>query len=400
MVNNNDALKKMGVIANASSIIVPSTSSQFKPVIGKPGDGSSPSMSVIDEYHEHATSDAYDTMLSGMGARQQPLMWVITTAGDNLAGPCYAKQLYIQDILTGAVEDERTFGLIYTIDPEDDWTSPEALRKANPNLDVSVNSEFLLNEQAKAIRNPRDQGRFKTKHLNIWVNSRSAYLNMESWAKCPAAPPLESLQGRRCWIALDLASKVDIAALEMLFPLGDGHYARYGKSYLPEATVEDPKNAHYQQWRDQGFLEVTDGNIIDFSRIEEDVLELCEMFEVTDVSYDPFQGTYLSTRLQDRGVSVVEFKQTVERLSDPMKTLDAWIQAGLLHHNCGPAHPMTWQLSNVVAKADRKDNVFPTKEREEKKIDNPVAQMMCVGRAIEGRPSGESAYETKELFVL
>jgi phage terminase large subunit-like protein len=401
MVENTPELKQAkGIVCNASNLNIPATASKFEPVIGKPGDGASPSMGICDEYHEHQTPDAHDTLLTGMGAREQPILWIISTAGDNTSGPCYARQLEVQDILAGAVEDERTFGIIYTIDEGDLWSDPAVLRKANPNLGVSVDEEFLLDMQQKAIRNPRDQGRFKTKHLNLWVNSRSAYFNMASWADCPSAPPIEEMAGRECHIALDLASKTDIAALEMIFPLGEGHYARYGKSYLPEDTVNDPANGHYFQWQEKGYIESTPGNILDFETIEDDVKAACETFQVLSVAYDPYQGNYLATRLMAQNVPMVEYRMTVASMSDPMKSLDAAIQAGKLHHNCGPDHPMTWQMGNVTAQADKKDNVYPTKERAEKKIDNPVACIMALGRALE-QPSGEdSAYENRGLMVL
>jgi phage terminase large subunit-like protein len=393
-----------GIDVNAKAIVIQADASVFRPLIGDPPDGSSPSFAIIDEYHEHDTSDALDTMVTGMGAREQPLLWVITTAGDNIAGPCYAKQLALQDILSGSVTDETVFGIVYTIDAEDDWTDPAVLRKANPNMGVSVSEEFLLNMQQQAIRTPREQGRFKTKHLNMWVNSRAAYFNMESWLRCPAAPPIEELRGRNCRIGLDLASTRDIAALEMLFDVshlyGDGHYARYGKSYLPEAVVEDPANAHYQQWRDQGHVELTGGNITDYAKIEQDIIDFCSMFNVIDVAVDPFQANYLITRLREKRVPALEYRQTVETMSTPMKTFDAWIVGGLLHHNCGPDHPMTWQMSNVTGKEDAKDNVYPRKERAEKKIDNPVAQIMCIGRVLADNENRTSIYEDRGLLVF
>jgi phage terminase large subunit-like protein len=168
------------------TISIPDTNSKFEPVIGKPGDGASPSCAIVDEYHEHPTEELYDTMRTGMGARSQPLMLVITTAGDDISGPCYAHQEELQQILEGVIEDEQRFGIIYTIDVDEDgkledWTTEEALIKANPNFGVSVDAEFLLAEQRDAIRDPRKQATFQTKHLNIWVQSASPWLNLHEW---------------------------------------------------------------------------------------------------------------------------------------------------------------------------------------------------------------------------
>jgi phage terminase large subunit-like protein len=403
MVERTPPLKKAkGIQVNARSMFILEQAAKFEPVIGKPGDGSSPSMGIVDEYHEHQTSDAHDTLQTGMGAREQPLMWVISTAGSDIAGPCYAKQLEVQDILSGAVEAERVFACIWTIDAEDDWSDPAVLRKANPNMGVSVGAEYLQEQQLAAIRNPRDQAKFKTKHLNVWVNARDAYFNGESWLRCPGAPEIHELAGRECVIALDLASKTDIASLEVLFDVsdmyGDGHKARYGRIYLPSVTIDDPKHAHYQQWRERGELDETDGNVIDFARIEEDVKDLCAEFRVLAVGFDPYQGTYLSTRLQDDGVPMLEYRMSVETMSDPMKSLDADIISGKLHHNCGTNHPMTWMMGNVTAKADRKDNVYPTKETADKKIDGPVALIQCYGLMANAEPG--TPYDGRDLLVI
>ena len=377
-------LSRFGVTVNAKSLVRIGDMSKFEPIIGKPGDGSSPHCSIIDEYHEHQTDDALATMETGMGAREQPLSFVISTAGDNLAGPCREDWQECQKILEGTIEDERTFALIYAADPDIDWTSETALRQANPNYDVSVSGEFLQAQLNEAINNPRKQGHFKTKHLNIWVQARDAYINMQRWAECAAdGISIHDMRGRRCWMGLDLASKVDIAALELLFELDGGKYARFGRYYLPEETVELPENQHYRKWRDMGLLTVTDGNIIDFNVIRDDVVSLASEYGVSAVGYDPHQATMLVTQLQDEGVPVVEFRPTVLNFSEPMKQVEALIRDRKLLHDGDEV--MTWSMSNVVAKLDAKDNVYPRKEREQNKIDPFVALCMAMGLAMQGK---------------
>lgn len=381
-------VEQFGITVNAKSLIRLGDMSKFEPVIGKPGDGSSPHCAIIDEYHEHATDDQLATMETGMGAREQPMSLVISTAGDNLAGPCREDWLECQKILEGVIEDERTFCLIYCADPEIDWTSETALRQANPNYDVSVSGEFLQAQLKEAINNPRKQGHFKTKHLNIWVQARDAFINMQRWSECyDPSLTLEDCRGLPCTIGLDLASKVDIAALELLFDLGGGRYARFGKYYLPEETVELPQNQHYRKWRDQGLLNVTDGNIIDFSVIKDDIVHLATEYGARAVGYDPHQATMLVTQLQDEGVPVIEFRPTVLNFSEPMKQVEALIRDRRLMHNGDEV--CTWSMSNVVARIDAKDNVYPRKERDENKIDPFVALCMAMGlamQAAENRP--------------
>lgn len=382
----------LGVTVNASNMVRLDDASKFEPIIGKPGDGASPHCAIVDEYHEHDTPDLYDTMLTGMGAREQPLLLVISTAGDNLAGPCYDDWLTVQKVLERTLDDETHFGVIYAADAEDDWTSEIALRKANPNAGVSVSIEFLQSQLQDAINNPRKQGTYKTKHLNLWVNARDAYINMQRWADCRRdGLTLAGYEGRACFIGMDLASKVDIAAIELLFPLDDGRFARFGRYYLPDETVQLPENDHYRGWSKAGLLTVTDGNIIDFGRILEDIEALAARFRVEALAYDPFQATMLVTELMNVGLPCIEVKPTVLNLSEPMKQIEALIRDRKLHHDGDPV--MTWMMSNVVAKEDAKDNVYPRKDRPEKKIDGFVALCMAMNRAMVVSESGDPFVE-------
>lgn len=387
---------------NASNISIPSTGAKFEPLIGKPGDGASPSCAIVDEYHEHPDPDQYDTMLTGMGARRQPLMLIITTAGDNLGGPCYDKRTSMIRILDGLTEDDEKFGIIYSVDDGNDWTTPEALVKANPNYGVSVGGDFLQSRQREGMENTRRAGVFKTKHLNLWLQARHAYFNIDRWDECRRPGlTLESLKGRRCRVALDLASKVDIAAMQFLFPLDMGRFAVLGRYYLPEETVAKAANDHYRGWAAAGHLVTTDGEIIDFDRIKDDILELASDFELVEVAYDPFQATHLATQLMAAGVPMIEYRQTVQTMSEPMKTFDSWITARKLEHDGNPV--MTWMMSNVVANEDAKDNVYPRKLRNEDKIDGPVAAIMAVGRHLAADGVGDpdaSVYETRGLLVV
>lgn len=373
-------LSYFGVDVNASNINIPDNGSRFEPVIGKPGDGSSPHCAIIDEYHEHKTDESLDTMETGMGAREQPLMLMITTAGDNLSGPCYQMQLDAQKMLDGVIESDQTFALIYTIDDGDDWTDIKTIKKANPNFGVSVSEDFLLARLQDAKNNSRKQSTFQTKHLNVWVGARNAYFNVDRWRQCAdTSLNLEDFVGRPCYLGLDLASKVDIAALEILFPLGDNDFVRFGRYYLPETAIENGVNEHYQAWAKDGWLTITEGEIIDFAKIKDDIVDLFTRFSVLVCAYDPFQATMLVTELMGQGVPVVEMRPTVQNFSDPMKTLDGLIRARRIRHNGDPV--MSWMVSNVVAREDAKENVYPRKDRAENKIDGVIALLMALGRS-------------------
>jgi phage terminase large subunit-like protein len=394
MCRTNPALTEyFGIDVNASNICIIKNGSKMEPIIGNPPDGSSPSCAIVDEVHEHKDSRLIDTMITGMGAREQPLMLYITTAGDNISGPCYQLQLEAQKVLEGVVKNDQLFAMIYGIDKDDDWSDPDVMRKANPNFGVSVSDDFLLSRLQDAKNNARKQSTFMTKHLNVWVGSRDAFFNVDKWKRCGDTIKLSDYYGKQIYIGLDLASRVDIAALEILIPDGDD-YIRFGKYYLPEAAV-DSGNEAYTQWAREGWLTVTDGEIIDFNEIKADILELVSTFEVQELAYDPFQATMLITELMAEGVPVVEMRPTVLNFSEPMKALDGLIRAGKIKHNNDPVQ--TWMISNVTAKEDAKDNVYPRKERPENKIDGAIALIMALGRC---QKKQETAINFDDLLTV
>lgn len=381
-----ELLEHYGVIVGAKNMHIPATASKFEPIIGRPGDGASPSMSITDEYHEHATSEQYDTMVTGMGAREQPIAWVITTAGSDTAGPCYALRQEVVDVLEGNVERDELFGIIYTIDEGVDWTSEEALRMANPNFDVSVSGEFLRTEQLRAISNPRDQATFKTKHLDLWVTAAFPFFNLELWDRL-GDPNLNEAEfyGLPCFIGLDLASKLDIAAVVRIFvrELDEViHYYAFPRFYIPQSRAEDPATRHYLGWVEQGHLIATPGDITDYDYIEADLKADAEKHWIDEIDADPYNATQLLTHLQGLvgANKVVEVPQTVAHLSEPMKETQAVIVASRIHHAGNPC--FAWQIGNMTAQEDRNQNVFPRKERPEKKIDGGVALILAMGAAL------------------
>lgn len=390
-------LQAYGVSVNASNLAVVETNSKFEPVIGKPGDGASPSCAIVDEYHEHKTPDLYETMQTGMGARSQPLMLVITTAGSDISGPCYMHQVELQKILEGVIENDQRFGIVFTIDEGDDWTTVEVLRKANPNFDVSVSGDFLLLQQRDAQADPRKQNVFKTKHLNVWVAAASPWLNLYNLqlAGDPSLT-LESHDWDGSVEGLDLASKQDIASRVRLLwrELEDGrHYYAISRNYVPEAAVEKDENKHYQGWVNSGHLIQTPGNMIDLEQIQEDLLEDAALVPPNEVAKDPWGGHQLGANVEAQGITVVDIPQQVRYLSEPMKEIAALVDSGRFHHDGNPAY--VWMLSNVEVKEDRNENVFPRKARASNKIDSAVATIIAMNRALAAVESpDESFWET------
>ena len=394
-----DLIAAAGIEVNAKSM-VRMDGSRFLPIVGKPGDGASPHCAIVDEYHEHQTSDQYDTMLTGMGARRQPLMLVISTAGDNIEGPCYDDWRTVERILEGTIVDEEHFGIIYTIDAGDDWTQPEALEKANPNIGVSVARDFLLARQREAVQNARHQYRFQIKHLNVWVASRSAFYNAAKFRELgDASVTLDAMKGRGCYVGLDLASKVDVAAVALWFPpVDDGPWTLIPRFYLPEDVLDEPEGERYRAWAADGYITLTDERSrIDLQRIQDDVEELASKVRILGVAHDPWQSAQIASNLEKAGLTMVEYRQTVQMMSEPMKDTEALVLSAAMRHDANPV--MSWMVGNVVAKTDAKDNVYPRKERDQDKIDGAVAWVMAHGMALR-EESTESVYRSRGLVVV
>lgn len=398
-----DLREAFGVKVNAQSLIIPANGSKFEPVIGKPGDGASPHCGIVDEYHEHDSDALFDTFRTGMGARKQPLLLAITTAGDNLAGPCKALQDDVEKVLEGSVNREELFGIVYTIDPEVDWTSDEALRMANPNYDVSVFGDFLQTEQRAAVANARKQGIFKTKHLNCWVGANLAYFNYQQWLDLgDATLRIEDFRGCPSAAALDLSSKRDIAARVVVFRKsisGKDHYYVFPRLYLPEAQASLPEKQHYQDWVLRGFLKTTPGGSIDYELIERDTIEEVRTSKIAEVCYDPWNAEQMAQAVEDSTrAKKVEIPQQARYLSDAMKLVDSLIADGRIHHDGNPC--MNWQMSNVVAHEDANENVLPRKARDEAKIDGAAALITAMVRAQVVEGSTGSVYSTRGIRTL
>jgi phage terminase large subunit-like protein len=381
MIEKSPGFKNtFGVEIFAKSMFCAETASRFEPIIGKPGDGQSSSFTVVDEYHQHDTAELYDTMLTGMGARTQPMMFAITTAGTNTAGPCKIMQEQVEKILNGTIRNDRVFGIIYTIDEEDDWTDLENWKKANPNYGISVEEEFLIQQLETAKQNPSKQNIIRCKHLNQWLTVDTAWMDMLKLAKCVDLALIpEKCKNMRCVIGLDLASKIDIAALIILF-FDETEFYCFGRYYSCRATVDKAQNQHYQTWELEGRLSVGEGERIDFGMIKDDLRELHRDYEVECVAYDPWQATQLAGEMTEEEMVMVEVRAGALSFSEPMKELEAVIYSGAFHYNGDPV--LTWMFANVVAHYDKKENIYPNKTREENKIDGVVALIMAMNAAI------------------
>lgn len=395
-----------GIDINAKTLTIADDGARFEPVIANPGDGASPSCWILDEYHEHDTPNQYDTALTGMGSRKQPLMLIITTAGFNIEGPCYQKHQEAIEMLEATVPNDELFAAVYTVDNPDDWAKPESVKMANPNMGVSVYSEYLQSQQAKAVRDTSFQNTFKTKHLNVWVAARSAFFNLETWNRCADETlDITDFSGQECIVGADLAGKLDLNAKIKLFWRdieGKRHYyCLQPEFYIPEDTVYNSDNkviaSKYQKWVNMGVLNATQGAEVDFREILEDIKADNQETPVLLTAVDPYGATNLTHQLDDEGLTPVTVQQNYQGMSDGMKEVQAAIESNRFHHD---GHPiMTWCIANVTGKyiPGSDDVVRPTKENADSKIDGAVALIMAIGQALLMESPQKSIYETTEL---
>jgi phage terminase large subunit-like protein len=311
-------------------------------------------------------------------------MSAITTAGSNLNGPCYEKRMDAVRVLEGSIEDDTLFAIIYCADEGDEWDSDAAMLKANPNLDVSVNRDFLIAQRNKARRSAEMQNSYKTKHLNLWCGSSISWMNMVAWQKQKREYVMDTFAHQRAWIGVDLASKKDLAAIAVLVPRGNEFFTFFD-FFAPEAAMEEnPKYRNLAQ-----YITFTPGNATDYAFIQARIEQLAAHFEIAEVAFDPWQAQFLMQRLLERGLPVTEFPHQVRTFSDPMKEVEALVLDGRLYH-CNPV--VDWMMGNVVVKQDAKENIYPTKERkndDKQKIDGVVALIMAMGRYLNSRDEGD-----------
>lgn len=390
------------------TITIPETHGVIKPIgrDSKTQDGLNPSFVLVDEYHAHPTAEMLNVMQNGMGARAQPLMYIITTAGFDQNGPCYQEE---RTMVTGILEQtiepspENVFGIIFSLDEEDDWTDEKVWVKANPNLGISVSLDFMRSQVSQALALPRKQNDVKTKNFNIWTQAASRWLTAESWDAC--FEPMKDLSGRNCFGGIDLSTTTDISAWVLCFPPIDleRKYTFLYRFYIPGDNIlerERIDKVPYSLWAEQGFVTVTPGNVIDYDYIEAQILADAEQYVIKEIAYDPYNATNITNNLSNEGLNMVPFRQGFTSMTGPSKDFEKRVLGKELNHGDNPV--IRWMVSCTEVAQDLAGNIKPIKPdrgKTGKRIDGTVASIMALDRAAQGG-TNESVYESRGVRVL
>jgi phage terminase large subunit-like protein len=352
----------------------------YKPLEWNPGkqDGLNAHFCCIDEYHAHPNDELYNVIRNSMGARRQPLLFTITTAGFNREAPCYKHRQYCAGVLSGNIKDDALFSVIYTLDEGDDWTNPAVWAKANPNWGISVNPRQLEQGLTEAKEFVHKEVEFKTKLLNVWTDTAMTWISDSDWKACDG---LDDLEGALCYGGLDLASTGDFCAFSLYFPEFHAIRSWY---WLPAETAYKRKDAAGQsirQWAADGHIELTDGNVTDYAFIKARVIQLAQQYDIKDIAFDRFNSSQLVIELQNEGLQMFPFGQGFVSMSAPTKELERLTKDKQLRH---AGNPVTrWMMGNIMLRTDPAGNIKIDKAKSGDKVDGPVSIVMALGTCMQ-----------------
>ena len=374
-----------GVDMSARNIYVENTFSlfTFKHSRSERLDGLNAHCVIVDELHAHKDGGRlYNVMEESMAARKQPLLFVITTAGNILDGICVSVAKYNKQVLDGNIKDDGQFALIYELDKESEWNQPKYWIKANPNYGISVNKEYMINKISKAEFDPLIKNEFLTKHCNIFVQTVEAYFHQEKLDNMPN----DNMSLNECidnkyvgYMGIDLAQKNDLCAVGVLFDRGEDYdgarYKAFVQNFIPESLLKIRHNytIHYRKWVGDGYITTTPGEITDYEYIYDYIAEIITEGNIDFIGYDPYHARELHTRLIDLHPNAHAVPQNARHLSEPQKKIGASVISQKLDINGDLC--LKWQMSNVFAEQRRDQTILFTKESKDspRKIDGVIA---------------------------
>jgi phage terminase large subunit-like protein len=363
------------------------TNSKFEPLASEEDslDGLNPHCIVADEVHAWSNRLLWDVLATAVGARRQPLMLAITTAGYDRHSVFYQQHDYSIKVLRGIVEDDTWFAWITCLDETDDWEDESNWPKSNPNLGTTIRIDELRAAAAKAKASPAELNSFLRLRLNIWTNQHTAWMPPDKWVACSTLVDPFALLRRPCFGGLDLSTTTDISALVLLFPPygDDKRWSVLPSFFLPEEAIEQRSKRDrvpYDLWQRQGFFNLTPGNVIDYDYIRAKVQDLASQYDIREIAFDRYNSSQIVTQLMGDGFTMVPFGQGYVDMNSPVKRLMELVLTGELAHGGNPV--LRWMASNCMAATDPAGNIKLDKSKSREKIDGMVALAMALGRAI------------------
>lgn len=373
-----------GVIRHIKS---DSTFSRMSEEDKKKGDGSNPQCGIIDEYHAHETDEYYNVLSSGMKTRTQPLLIIITTAGFDLNNPCYAAEYdYISKILDpdNPIDNDRYFAIVCELDKDEQGELIDNIKdesvwvKANPiNTKTQEGIASIRAELQIAIDKPEKMRDFLTKSMDVWVNQReSGYMAMGKWAACKGVLP--DLNGKVCYVGLDLSAKIALTSVGFEFPIGDKYYV-FSHSFIPRDTLEQKMKTDrvpYDRWVNEGWITATPGAVVDYRLVRDYVTNTAKErgWYIEEICGDPWGFLQIGNDFIDAGYTVIEIVQGIKTLSEPTKDFRDMVYVNRVIHDGNPV--LAWAVGNAIAEAtDRNQNLILTKKKSKEQID-PIASLI------------------------
>jgi len=355
---------------------------------------------IYDELHASPDRELWDVLTTSTGARKQPLTVVITTAGYDRNSICWEQHDYACKVRDGIIDDPTFLPVIYAAPENADWTDEEVWHKCNPALDVFRSLDEMRTLCNKAKETPALEMTFRRLYLNQWTTSAERWMPMDKWDACAGVVNEEGLKGRLCYAGLDLAATTDLTALSLVFP-DENSLDVVMRFWIPDDTAREKERRDrvpYLTWAQQGFIKLTEGNVIDYGYIKQELLELREIFNIQEIAFDRWGATKLVQELQDEGFTVVPFGQGYASMSPPTKELMTLVLSQKIRHG---GHPiLRWNADNMVVAQDPAGNLKPDKAKATQKIDGVVALIMAIDRASRHQQEGVSIYEQRGLITL
>ncbi len=393
MVKQSPALRKRSrIISSQKRIILPNTNSFYRAISADAYSkhGFNAHAVIYDELHAAPNRDLYDVLLTSMGAREQPLMLVITTAGTDRLSICYELHEYASKILSGSIQDSTFYAYIAAADTEDDWLDEAVWAKANPSLGHTVSIDFLRQEAERAKHSPAYQNTFRRLFLNQWTQQTDRWLDLYLWDENASGAHgmviEEQLKGRTCYGGLDLSAVKDLTAFVLVFPYDDDpdECDVLCRFWCPESRLTDPTNRYrdqYQVWKREGFLTATPGDAIDYQFIKAQIIKDAQQFNLVDMNVDRlFQGYQLMMELQEENILALPFNMNWQGITKPMLEMERRALARKLHHGGNPV--LRWMMDSMAVRYDYNNNPRPDKASSQGKIDGVVALIMALDRAM------------------